>query len=80
MDNIGLLVARIFFSICILLAAFFIIKPQGSVNHCAKWYNFIIKLQGFDGEIKPTAKAVLRFRIWNFLMLVVFIILLMTIK
>ncbi len=51
MDKEGLLVIRIFFSFCVLIGLFNILKPELMVRFSAKWFQLYLKVFGFDSAI-----------------------------
>ena len=73
-DKVGLLVLRIFFSLCALLSLSCVIRPESWLNRTIKWEKWSLKLFGFESEIKPTPRARTILQIWNFIMFCIFVI------
>ncbi len=71
----GCLVFIIFISLCLLAGLFAVFKTEKMVNFTAKYFKWILKFYGFEGDIKPTSKAISICRNWNIFMLTIFIIL-----
>lgn len=70
MNNIPWPVA-IFFGVLYAIGLFGIFKPDNLVNLTVKYFKWLMKLYGFEGEIKSTSKAKIICRRWNIFMLVV---------
>jgi len=75
-EKIGLWVMEIFFSLCVLLTLLPIFRPEIIVNLTAKWFKWVIKMYGFEVEIKPTLRAKVICRMWNLIMFCIFVLLL----
>ena len=66
----------IFFSLCWIISLVCFLKSDWANNFTAKYFTWSLKFWGFEGEIRPTAKAKTISRAWNAFMLVVFSVLL----
>ena len=71
MNDIPLLVV-IFFIVSVTLTLYGVLRPESAINSSIRWFQFSLKLYGFEGEIKPTPKAKIICRLWNVVMLLLF--------
>lgn len=74
MDQSAIGPGIMFFSLCALMCFFLIFKPKIVVNLTLKWFKFTHRLYGFEGEIRPTPKAIVIYRYWGIFMLFIFFI------
>jgi len=70
-NNVPLLVFGTFLFLFLLMTLVSILKPEFMVNLTAKYFRWMMKLYGFEGEIKPTPKAITICRVWNIFMLLI---------
>ena len=70
--NFDLIVLEIFFLFCFLVGLFLLKKPDFAISKAIGWYKFILKLNGFEAEIRSTAKTLKICRIWNLSIIIIF--------
>ena len=55
----------LFFGLLWLWCLFCVLRPQPVVDFTVKYFKWSIKLYGFEGDVKPTPRAVTIVRMWN---------------
>ena len=68
MNNLLLIIV---FGLLYVICFLSILKPDKAVNAMAKYFKWLMKTCGFEGEIKPTPKARIICRFWMIFNLVI---------
>ena len=76
----SLLIPKILFLACALIALICLIKPEIPINSTIKWIKLMLKWHGLEGEIRATPKAKVICRVWNIVILCFFLALFMMVK
>lgn len=60
-----LLIPGTIFLLMWVFALFSFLKPEFPINVNLKYYSWLLKWSGFEGEIRPTPKAKIIYRAWS---------------